>query len=869
MFKFNKHLLPVLAVLLMLVLIPTAFAEDIDDVGAVGVNDQSAVDSVSQPNDDVAVESVEQSAAVDDEKMSISDDLEVLSADNGFTSTPTPAVVENYNGSSEQITVDISTNAMTNCPADLQNYYGGVYVFIDHNDGSDVQSIKIKSGHLTGNYQAMGVYSATVTLDLSTIYNNLTNGTNILTFGLQPGFFNNKNYEYTYNPLTVIVGSGEQPDPDVIYVDGFDVEKDNGLGSENFPFHSLKNVLSSSNYVGKEIRLLPGTYNFAENINLYDRDFTLTAIGEVNFTSTRALFNKNPLGDLTFNGINFVNIASSTSAVLLSESTYLANGIGTINFNNCSFIANTAENLILSSCNVNIKGCTFIDNEATSTSIQDGGLIENHYTDSSTIDISYSIFINNKIAEVKDVSNNVYGNPIIVDANNGYTIITPTAPDMEVNHTQDITINFTKSDGSALNDYMPDLNVTLAPTSNFKAIPITITKNSGKGEYEAKVPANPEIIDVKVNNFVLNTFTFVVGGTTNLIDANLNVTDSLSVNVTKNATISVSRDGDGNISFRSDDESIVTVDANGVVTGVSVGSTTITVYLAATNVYLPDSKKINVTVTLLDPNVSVNPESLTIDFEKSASISVSRDGNGAISFASDDESIAYVADFGGYSTYYDVYGRSSGNVMITVNVAASGNYAAGSKKINVTVKEPPVYASVYYVDFSISQDGNGTNGSTFKTIEAAVSAANEHFNKKDTGTIIIKEGNYTVSSTMNIERNMEIKAEEGADVVITSNFGGSLFEQTDKLSVNLTGLIFRDIIITDSDAAIYYIGHATYDGVLNVLNCSFINNTAPTLVRLYRTSATFKYDSFIQNNVTARDSTGGLINIALAGTPYE
>ena len=71
MFKFNKHLLPVFAVLLMLVLIPTAFAEDIDDAGVVGVNDQSAVDSVSQPTDDIAVVSVKQSAAIDDEKMSV------------------------------------------------------------------------------------------------------------------------------------------------------------------------------------------------------------------------------------------------------------------------------------------------------------------------------------------------------------------------------------------------------------------------------------------------------------------------------------------------------------------------------------------------------------------------------------------------------------------------------------------------------------------------------------------------------------------------------------------------------------------------------------------------------------------------------
>ena len=706
MIKLNKNILLILAVFMMLVLIPTAFASGIDDAGVVGVNNQSTTDRISAIPDEIAVESVSQSEV--DEELSVSDESEVLEdyVYVGLTTTPTPDTVENYDGSSKQINVVLTTNSMTNCPEDLQYYSGGVYVFIDHDDGNAAQAIKIMSGSLN-NYQQ--VYNVQVTFDLSTIYNNLTTGTNILTFGVQESFFNGKRYTYQYNPLTVVVGPGGQSNPDVIYVDDFDGAT-GGTGSENFPYHSLKKVLTDAENVGKQIMLLPGTYAFTENINLYDRDFTLTAIGEVNFTSTRALFNKNPLGDVTFNGINFVNIASSTSAVIYSPSTYI-NGIGTINFNNCSFIANTAANLIESSCNVNIKGCTFIGNEATSTSIQDGGLIENHFTDLSTIDISYSIFINNEIAEVKDVSNNVYGNPIIVDANNGegpivkfnynfvddndeltnaeisnnaritsngYTKITPTVQNMDVGDTQDIIINFTKNNGGALEDYMPDLNVTLAPTVNFNSIPITITKNGGKGEYEAVMPANPESVDVKVGNYVINNFTFIVTGESNLKDPNLVVNDFLAVNVTLNGTISVSRDGNGAISFVSDDESIAIVDDTGKVTGVSEGNTTITVYVDTDGEYAPDIKKVNVTVSLLNPNLTVSSESLTMDEKEEAYITINRLGNGAISFESDDESIAEAYNFG---SSYAIWGKSSGNTIITVNVAANGNYAAASKKI--------------------------------------------------------------------------------------------------------------------------------------------------------------------------------------------
>ena len=70
--KLNKHLLLVLAVLMMLLLIPTAFAAD--DADAVGINDQSTVDSVSTSYDLGNV------SAVDDVKVSASDGSDVLEA---------------------------------------------------------------------------------------------------------------------------------------------------------------------------------------------------------------------------------------------------------------------------------------------------------------------------------------------------------------------------------------------------------------------------------------------------------------------------------------------------------------------------------------------------------------------------------------------------------------------------------------------------------------------------------------------------------------------------------------------------------------------------------------------------------------------
>ena len=78
-------------------------------------------------------------------------------------------------------------------------------------------------------------------------------------------------------------------------------------------------------------------------------------------------------------------------------------------FNNCSFINNKGANLVCTSYNITVKGCTFINNEATGTNNMDGGLIENAFG-STIFNISYSIFIGNKI----HYSNNGV-NPIIVN----------------------------------------------------------------------------------------------------------------------------------------------------------------------------------------------------------------------------------------------------------------------------------------------------------------------------------------------------------------------------------------------------------------------------------------------------------------------
>lgn len=102
MSNLNKHLLLFLAVLFVLLLVPTAFASNIDDVNLVEVNNQLAVEDVSiSETNDVVVESVSQSAV--DEGQGASDDSDVLEANyyenDSVTAANDAIYVDGFDGS--------------------------------------------------------------------------------------------------------------------------------------------------------------------------------------------------------------------------------------------------------------------------------------------------------------------------------------------------------------------------------------------------------------------------------------------------------------------------------------------------------------------------------------------------------------------------------------------------------------------------------------------------------------------------------------------------------------------------------------------------------------------------------------------------
>jgi len=141
----------------------------------------------------------------------------------------------------------------------------------------------------------------------------------------------------------------------------------------------------------------------------------------------------------------------------------------------------------------------------------------------------------------------------------------------------------------------------------------------------------------------------------------------------------------GTVSYRSVDTEIATVDAEGNITGVAEGETTIVISDEG-----DDNVKagvVNVTVTVTDPRnentLVVTPIELTIEMEKgtTASLTVS-DAQGAVTYATSDASVATVADG-------KITAVSGGNATITVYAAGNDTYKADSVKVEVTVVPVP------------------------------------------------------------------------------------------------------------------------------------------------------------------------------------
>ncbi|MBQ9026103.1 MAG: Ig-like domain-containing protein, partial [Methanobrevibacter sp.] len=302
---------------------------------------------------------------------------------------------------------------------------------------------------------------------------------------------------------------------------------------------------------------------------------------------------------------------------------------------------------------------TMADNKATTTytANNDGDEV---------INITHTAFVTNLTFEV-------IGEAVIIDTN---LTVDPTSLELTVGDSAAITA-----------DVLPD---TLTPTY------------SSSNESVATVDASGNVVAVGVGSAIISVS--VGDGVTYAVN-----TTTVAVTVKKSASITGSdKDGKvmdvgkttywnvfldpseaGELTFTIANESVIKI-ANGQITSLKAGNTTVNASFAGNDEYAAVYKIIEVTVNMADTTVYVNPtsESIEVGEEYTITAYVMPSGAGMPTFKSDNESVATVDANG------KVTGVAVGTAVITVTVGDGINYAVKSAEVTIYVEEP--WVNPYY-----------------------------------------------------------------------------------------------------------------------------------------------------------------------------
>ncbi len=204
------------------------------------------------------------------------------------------------------------------------------------------------------------------------------------------------------------------------------------------------------------------------------------------------------------------------------------------------------------------------------------------------------------------------------------------------------------------------------------------------------------------------------------------VEDSYDLNVGQELWLNPSARGE--ITFESDDESVVTVSWDGKVTAVGAGTAHITVYAGWIYGFIATNRKITINVSYLKQTISGVKSAYTLTAGHTQWLNPQAEGS--LSFQSDKPAVATVSWDG------TVTAVGAGTAKITITAAAENGYGEAKKVVTVTVKRRK--QTLYVDSTSIQQqfnknesfplwvwrDGNGAL--TYKSSDTKVLTVNKN-----------------------------------------------------------------------------------------------------------------------------------------------
>ena len=176
--------------------------------------------------------------------------------------------------------------------------------------------------------------------------------------------------------------------------------------------------------------------------------------------------------------------------------------------------------------------------------------------------------------------------------------------------------------------------------------------------------------------------------------------ETIALNLDGTKTYTLAKDVDyttsstGTLSYKSNGESVATVDNTGLITGVGLGSTTITISQVADENYKAGSKDFTVNVTG-NPTVTFDDFNNVVGNNVDLTTKFTSNSNGSVSFT--------ITDAGTTGATIDADGKTfsataAGTAKVKASQVADGNYNSYEKGITVTVTAAAVKYAITYAE---------------------------------------------------------------------------------------------------------------------------------------------------------------------------
>ena len=335
------------------------------------------------------------------------------------------------------------------------------------------------------------------------------------------------------------------------------------------------------------------------------------------------------------------------------------------------------------------------------------------------------------------------------------------------------------------------------------------------------------------------------------LPAVIDVTGKLEMKVDEviRLNASLTPEGAGELVYVSSDESVVTVNSLGEVTGITGGSAIVTVKFTGNDEYsAAESKNVLVTVALADASVSAENISMTVDENVTIAATTTPEGLN-ITYTADDSGVVKVEN--GVVT-----GLKEGTAKINLTVGGDNRYLLNSTTITVTVSK--VNTSISVVDRLdlIVDDEVNLNASL-----TPAEAGELEYLSSDVSVVSVNSlgvvtavGNGTANITVRFAGNYKYAAAECKNVTVTVRIATNITVERDDIEMNVANTTEINATLTPSEA-----GELDYTSSdVSVVTVNGIGEI--TAVGEGRAIITVR---FIENDIYAASSINITVTVAL------